>query len=65
MTRIEEPTLSSRQQKQRWAQLIRRVYEVDPLVCPKCGCRMEIIAFITEPAVIRKILNHLDLGDAR
>ncbi|MGB9006748.1 MAG: transposase [Candidatus Aminicenantales bacterium] len=30
--------------------LIRKVYEVDPMVCPKCGGTMKIIAFITEYA---------------
>ncbi len=34
-------------------------YEVDPLVCPKCGSQMKVIAFITEPRVIRRILDHL------
>ena len=29
-----------------WARLIKRVYEVDPLVCPKCGGQMKIISFI-------------------
>lgn len=42
-----------------WAQLIRRIYEVDPLACPRCGATMRIIAFITEPKVIHKILRHL------
>ena len=42
-----------------WAALIRRIYEVDPLVCPRCGGTMRIIAFITEPRVIGKILRHL------
>jgi len=26
--------------------LIKRVYEVDPLVCAKCGGQMKIISFI-------------------
>jgi hypothetical protein len=26
--------------RRRWANLIRRVYEVDPLVCPRCGAEM-------------------------
>ena len=39
--------------------MIRRVYEVDPLVCPRCGAEMRVIAFITEPRVIRRILDHL------
>ncbi len=45
--------------RRRWAQLIRRIFEVDPLVCPRCGATMRIIAFITEPRVITKILRHL------
>ena len=45
--------------RRRWAELIRRIYEVDPLVCPRCGGAMRIIAFITEPRVISAILKHL------
>ncbi len=37
--------------------LIARVYEVFPLVCPICGGRMRIIAFITNSADIRQILE--------
>jgi hypothetical protein len=40
--------------------MIRRIDEVDPLVCPRCGQPMRIIAFITEPKVITKILRHLE-----
>ena len=36
-----------------------RVYEVDPLVCPRCGARLRVIAVIQNPVQIRKILNHL------
>jgi hypothetical protein len=63
----EPASLEWRAARRRWAQLIRRIYEVDPLVCPRCGGTMRIIAFITEPRVIGKILKHLaDKGvDAR
>ena len=37
----------------------RRVYEVDPLVCSRCGGEMRVIGFITHPAVIKRILDHL------
>jgi len=43
-----------------WAQLIKRVYEVDPLVCPKCGSEMKVIAFIIDHQVVDKILRHLE-----
>jgi hypothetical protein len=42
-----------------WAQLIKRIYEVDPLVCSSCGSEMKVIAFITEHAVVDRILRHL------
>jgi len=29
-----------------WVRLIKKIYEVDPLICPKCGGQMRIIAFI-------------------
>src|SRR3970040_2292124 len=31
-----------------WARLIHNVYEVDPLVCPKCGSPMHVIALIDD-----------------
>ena len=45
--------------RRRWAEMIRRVYEVDPLECPRCGGEMRVVGFITQPAVIRRILDHL------
>jgi hypothetical protein len=44
-----------------WAALIKAVYEVDPLKCPKCGGTMKIIAFIENAPVIEKILRHCEL----
>jgi hypothetical protein len=44
---------------QGWAEMIRKVYEVDPMLCPKCGGRMKIIAFITDYSVVDRIINHL------
>ena len=39
-----------------WAAMIRKVYEVDPMLCPRCGSTMRVIAFLTEHAA-RKILT--------
>ena len=44
-----------------WAALIKAVYEVDPLKCPKCGGTMKIVSFIEENEVICKILKHCNL----
>jgi hypothetical protein len=46
-----------------WPAMLRRVFQVDVLACewPGCGGRMRILCAITSPAVIRRILEHLDL----
>ena len=48
-----------RKAKRRWAELLRLIFEVDPLACPRCGETMRVVAFITEPKVIDRILDHL------
>ncbi len=42
-----------------WARLLRRILEVDPLLCSRCGVAMRIVAVITDPAVLDRILGHL------
>ncbi|MBL8407374.1 hypothetical protein [Candidatus Accumulibacter contiguus] len=42
-----------------WALLLARIYEVFPLLCPRCGGEMRIIAFITDAGAVRDILTHL------
>lgn len=42
-----------------WAQLLARIYEALPLLCPLCAAQMQIVAFIIEPATVRAILAHL------
>lgn len=56
---------SAREARKRWAALIQQVYEVDPLLCPKCGGTMKIISFIErgQREVIEKILRHCGLWE--
>ena len=35
--------------------------EVDPMVCPKYGGTMKVVAFITEYAVVDRIIDHMKL----
>ena len=42
-----------------WARLIKKVYEVDPLTCPRCGQPMKVLAVITDLPQVMKILRHL------
>jgi hypothetical protein len=58
------PTPSQRERRREWAKLIARVFEVDPLRC-RCGATMRVVAFILDPTVIRKILQHRPRLEAR
>jgi len=53
----------ARGRRRSWARLIKRVYEADPLVCPRCSGPLKIISLIGNGPVIEKILRHLKLWD--
>lgn len=58
------PACPSQEQEYRrlrpsWAHLLHKIFEIDPLLCPKCGTAMKVVSVITEPAVIDRILRHL------
>ena len=42
-----------------WAQLQARIYVVYALQCSRCGGRVHVVGFITEPATVRQILEHV------
>jgi hypothetical protein len=41
------------------AKLMQRSFRFNVLACPRCGDRLELIALIDNPSVIRRILSHL------
>ena len=43
--------------------LVRRVFDIDLRYCPRCPGPMRVIAAVTEPALITRILQHLDRRD--
>ena len=47
------------------ARLIQKIYNVDPLLCPKRLGSMRIISFIEDDQLVKKILEHLDLWEVR
>jgi hypothetical protein len=47
----------------KWRDLIKKVWEADPLLCPRCGTEMRIVALIDEATVIERILRHLGLWE--
>ena len=57
--------MSNKDANQNWARLIQKVYETDPLICPKCQNEMKVISIITNADEIKKIFNHLRKNKAR
>ena len=43
VTIVEPDDISRPEARRRWAELIRLIYEVDPLTCPKCGGTMRVM----------------------
>ena len=43
----------------RWAQLLARIYGVFALQCSRCGGRVHLVGFITEPTPVRQILKYV------
>ena len=42
-----------------WARLLRKIFEVDPMLCPQCGVKMLPVSVVQEVEVIDRILRHL------
>jgi len=63
-TACAEPGAEAQSRRLSWLQLIRKVYEIEPLLCTFCGATMRIVAFIVERSSLRRILQHLD-GDCQ
>jgi hypothetical protein len=60
---FDKPSPDSSSSRASWARLIRKVFEVDPLLCGKCGAEMKIIAVLTDPKVVDRIILHLQQTD--
>ena len=48
-----------------WARLIKRVYEVDPLICTACGGTMRIVKFYSDPKEVAPLLKKQGLPHYR
>ncbi len=57
--------MTSKQYRRRWAMLIQKIYEVDPLCCPNCQNQMRLVSILEAGPIVKKILEHLDLWDTR
>ena len=60
----EEPALPPFRRRYPWASLIWRVFVEDVLECARCHGRMTIVAALTSPPAIERVLRHLGLPTA-
>jgi hypothetical protein len=44
-----------------WARLLRRTFDVDVMRCPACAGRLRILDEVTEPTMVRLVLDRLGL----
>ncbi|WP_319560361.1 transposase [Marispirochaeta sp.] len=56
---LPDDSPDARVYRRAWARLLSKVYEINPMVCPKCGSEMKVVAVIQKPAEIDRILRHL------
>jgi len=60
-----EPLEPKKRPSLTWAACMRRMYEIDPLKCPKCHSQMRIIAFVTDTKELRAIMKSQGVAQAR
>ena len=59
MAGAQKPTTTTPASGLTWAERLRRVFNIDISTCPHCGGKLRIIADVTNPDVIEKILKHI------
>jgi len=58
---FEPPPMPERPARLPWADLLARVFAVDVLVCPKCGGRRKVTAFMPGGELARQVLERLGI----
>jgi hypothetical protein len=59
---LPEPKLNS---SSSWARLMKKIFEIDPLKCPKCGGPMKIKAFLNNQSEIQRLTSNLNISPQR
>ena len=55
-------TAFAKSRRKSWARLLRKIFEVDPMICARCGVEMKVISVVTSPKTIDRILAHVKSG---
>jgi hypothetical protein len=54
-----EDSPPDRPSRAQWAALLKKIYECQAMICPKCRQKMKVIAVIEKPSIIDRILRHI------
>ena len=57
----DESQSSARTGPRSWMARLKRVFAIDLSRCPNCGGELRVIGAVSEPGVIRRILEHIGL----
>ncbi len=57
----DTPAPPPKRHRYSWAHQLKRSLHAAALVCPKCATLLRVLAFLADPAVVVKILDHLRL----
>jgi hypothetical protein len=52
----------TKSRRKNWARLLRKIFEVHPMICARCGVELKVISVITDPKIIDQILAHVKSG---
>lgn len=63
--KAERPVAPARPARMSWADLLKRVWNIDGLRCPFCGGRLHIVTAIHNPDAITAIIAAVHLASAR
>jgi len=61
LTIVPLPEEQKKKSSKAWAVLIKRVFELDPLLCERCGSNMKIREFITDTKKVKRLLESLGI----
>jgi hypothetical protein len=58
----DEDDAFTKSRRSSWARILRKVLEVDPKICSRRGSDLKIVAVITDPRTVDRILRHVESG---
>ena len=59
------PSVSRKAFRRSWAQLLKRVWQIDVTLCPRCASELKILSAVVNSKSCHRLIDHLGLPRAR